>query len=284
MNSTNTDSSTDLSSTTTISTSPLTQFLTAPGPMFPVSQTHPSRKRKRVHFAEAPPVVCFIRIRTSMSEEEKRDLWYPTSDLDDFKTEARNICRKLRVESTPTTQVMDEPMSHPCGIPSSPNTANGDPPSARHSPPPTLIESHTRGLEHRVCLNRQRQKHLAIRCTLKAQKRSSCPDFIASISERCTQWAKVMAHEEGVRDFCEAYCPQNISQMPPKVLVNQKCPFPLPLKTEERFKLSRRNCQKPGDSSPPTVEVVDLTSTAPNEDGCGLPGAPSLDTLRKVSL
>jgi hypothetical protein len=148
--------------------------------------------RRRVNFKDAR-IVGFVTLGSSMTQEERNNVWYQSTDLDDFKTQARSLCRRLREED----------------------------------------EEHTekRGLEHRVCLDRQRNKCLALRCTLKAQSRSSCPEFIARISTKCTAWAKEVALAEATRDFCEVYYPHLVAHIP--AVTKTSCPFPVPLKKRE---------------------------------------------------
>lgn len=148
-------------------------------------------KRRRVQFLEAR-VVSFITPGSCMSKEERDVIWYPQTDLHDFKFKARTLCRKLR--ETP-----DDSES-------------------------------SRGLEHRICLERQRNKHLAMRFVLKAQIRSSDPEFIATVSNKCSAWAKEVALAEASRDFCEAYYPHLASNVN---AAEQSFGFPFPAKKRE---------------------------------------------------
>jgi hypothetical protein len=149
------------------------------------------KTRRRVQFHEAR-VVTFITPGSWMSKEERDDIWYQQTALDDFKCQARALCRKLR-----------------------------DAPDESES---------SRGLEHRICLERQRNKHLAIRFVLKAQARSSNPEFIATVSSKCTAWATEVALAEASRDFCEAYYPHMASNVPE---VGRSLEFPFPIKKRE---------------------------------------------------
>jgi hypothetical protein len=160
-----------------------------------------------------------------MTPEERRELWYSTEDLDGYKTEVRAISRKLRGPTEDgngngtigAIDAVNESLSpHPCHASTPCDMEGGEEeedkkPAAAVCGPEVAEEGETRGLEHRVCLNRQRHKYLAIRCTLKAQMQSRCPDFIARISNKCTQWAKELAVAEADRDFFEAYCPQKLT-------------------------------------------------------------------------
>jgi hypothetical protein len=164
----------------------------------PIHQIQPSTRRVQFHEARIVGVVAPI---SSMSQQQRDELWYTPSALDNFKTQVRSMCRKLR----------HAPHSE-----------------EQHS---TAQTSSSRGLEHRVCPKRQRNKQLALRCVLKAQMRSSCPDFLATISSKCTSWARQLAQNEGSRDFAEAYAADNGNSDNVASLVNdrqaKKNPCPL---------------------------------------------------------
>mmetsp|Transcript_39917 Transcript_39917/g.96307 ORF Transcript_39917/g.96307 Transcript_39917/m.96307 type:complete len:132 (-) Transcript_39917:101-496(-) len=42
---------------------------------------------------------------------------------------------------------------------------------------------------------------------LHAQKKSRDPEFIRSVSRRCTAWARAIAREQGFHDYCAVYDP-----------------------------------------------------------------------------
>ena len=132
----------------------------------PVQPTK-SKRLATVHFTETDDIVPITDPASCISDRERKELWYSDQSLDAFKTEVRLLCRRLRVA-------------------------------------PDETES-SRGLEHRICLIRQRKKQLALRCVLKAQSKSSCPLFLAAISLKCTEGAKRTALLEASKDFCEAY-------------------------------------------------------------------------------
>lgn len=275
------------------------------------SSSASSRKKpKHVHFRDAR-VVSFIAPGSSMTMEERNELWYPTADLDGFKVQARTLSRKLR---EPALVAAAAAAAEAAAMADSPQPP---PPEGRlllrrcrdgsvSPPPPPLsdcvsslpamdddgsmveddgggnknngsaagagegsCDGDPRGLEHRVCLNRQRNKHLAIRCTLKAQSRSRCPEFIARISGKCTQWAKELAVAEADRDYCEAYCPQKLAGNP-KVLQNES-PFPVPVRPFKRCYGGEEQAQEP----PGGVEVLSLPAT-PQEELVAFPPVASL--------
>lgn len=108
---------------------------------------------------------------TPLTTQERDELWYNTNDLIEFKNQARELSRHLRRNS-----VVDGKDS-------------------------------TRGLEHRVCMNRQKSKYLAIRAILKAQAFCESPQELADVSRKCTAWAKEVALLTGHSDYYHAYNP-----------------------------------------------------------------------------
>merc|ERR1711907_547769 len=123
-------------------------------------------------------VVGTVTERSNLSEEEHRLAWYPSRELEGFKVEVRALCRAIRCCRK------DRRLLSP----------------AFWSPQPL-----TRGLELRLCGNRQKNKELAIWGTLKAQQRSGGdPEFVAAVSRACTSAAREQAAVEGKRDYLEA--------------------------------------------------------------------------------
>jgi hypothetical protein len=161
----------------------------------PIHQIQPNTRRVQFHEARIVGVV------PSMSQQQRDELWYTPSALDNFKTQVRSMCRKLR--HAPQSEEQQS----------------------------TAQTSSSRGLEHRVCPKRQRNKQLALRCVLKAQMRSSCPDFLATISSKCTSWARQLAQNEGSSDFAEAYAADNgnSDNVASQVNDRQAKKFPCPL-------------------------------------------------------
>jgi len=144
---------------------------------------------RHVQFYEAR-VVGTVMPCSQMSKDEREAIWYNNSTLDKFKCQVRSMCRKLR--------------ECPKAAPQQQQQQQSDTPRQT-----TTSDSSSRGLEHRVCRKRLRNKQLALRCVLKAQMRSSCPDFIANVSSKCTFWAKEIARDEGSRDFVAAYAQED---------------------------------------------------------------------------
>ena len=170
-----------------------------PAPLLPSTPTtggiismKPSR---RVQFFQAR-IVCTVTPNSSLTEEERNERWYQPQELDDFRNEARSLCREIRDQQTGGSNAAEM----------------GDFPN--------------RGLEHRVCIKRQRNKAIAVRCIIKAQDRNRDPSFIAMIAEKCTLWAKEVAAVEASRDYCIVYCPHLLSCVPTIESIEQH-PFPV---------------------------------------------------------
>ena len=141
--------------------------------------------KKNVSFERAE-VVAIITPSSEMPDSYRHELWYQQIDLDEFKNNARNLCRQIRE----CDALIDQPMLD------------------------TRIdialesENHcARGLEHRISVERQRNKFLAMRAVLKAQQRYDSPDVLAVIASKCTAWAKEVALCTGYQDFYQAYNP-----------------------------------------------------------------------------
>ena len=109
----------------------------------------------------------------------KEELWYPQDDLTEFRSEARDLCRQMRLWS-----------------------------NNQHEKGRCLLafDPETRGLEQRSCLERQRRKYLSNRFVLKAAwKLNNEPDKLAAVCHKINGWATEIAVEEGSRDFQRAY-------------------------------------------------------------------------------
>jgi hypothetical protein len=159
------------------------------------------KPKRRVQFFEAR-VVSFLEPCSSMSLDERRQVWYQAKDLEEFKRQARTLCRRLR-----TSPIVDE------------ETA--------------------RGLEHRICFERQKNKVLALRCILKAQRRLAHHEQVAMVARKCTAWAKEVAIVEATRDFCEAYHP-HLTALVHDVSCSSDFPFALKKREVQTQQTERR--------------------------------------------
>ncbi len=125
----------------------------------------------RVSFDDNTTVISTLIPSSSMSQDERQNAWYDASDLNNFKTEARSLCRQLRENAN---------LYH--------------------------VQECVRGLEQRVSLERQRNKCLTVRCILKAQLRyPGRPDQLAMIATKCTAWAQQVAQQAAQQDYQEVY-------------------------------------------------------------------------------
>lgn len=103
-----------------------------------------------------------------MTSQERSKLWYHPQDLQAFKVEARQVARRIRTSH-----------SSECA----------------------------RGLEHRISMERQKNKYLAIRAILKAQDQCCTPAELATVASRCSAWAQEVALLTGHTDYYMAYNP-----------------------------------------------------------------------------
>jgi hypothetical protein len=65
----------------------------------------------------------------------------------------------------------------------------------------------TRGFE-RQTIKRAFGKYLARKCTLMASRKGYSQEDIAAISEKCSAVAQDQAFSDGLKDYCDAYCPE----------------------------------------------------------------------------
>lgn len=135
------------------------------------------------------------QLPSRLTLQERNQLWYQQNDLVAFKNEAREISRSLRRNSDSTSR----------------------------------IEA-SRGLEHRISMDRQKNKYLAIRAILKAQDSCQSPQELAQVASKCTAWAKEVALLTGHADYYEAYNPHlahlvpTTPSMPQPLLLQRKRP------------------------------------------------------------
>ena len=168
----------------------------------------PQQQPKRVQFSEAR-VVGTVPHHADLSVEHAQQIWWQPSELHHFKNEARTLCRQLRQLRK------EQPQQQPMQLP--------------------------RGLEQRICCQRQKHRYLAIRCVLKAQQRSRSEEFIAMVSRKCTTWASDVARLEGQADYYNEYHPHLVATLP-KV---SDIPMPaLPIQQRQSAAASPQSCQK----------------------------------------
>lgn len=121
------------------------------------------KKKRRVSFSNAPIVLATVEPSSSMSDSQRKSVWYSQSDMDTFKDEARLMCLKLRFlasqESPPDLAESD---------------SSGDEQSGGNSPLSSYVEDDedecSRGLEQRICCVRQQNRRAARRSILNAHR------------------------------------------------------------------------------------------------------------------
>jgi hypothetical protein len=145
----------------------------------------------------------------SSQEESRNCLWYEARDLEDFRTEARDLCRQMRSEMMMVVQQQQQQQQQQ---ESNNNNTGDDNDYSLHQQQNVHVgggvslarDNQTRGLEQRSCLERQRRRYLANKCIVRAQYKLT-PDRLSALACKCTQWAAELATEEAARDFVRAY-------------------------------------------------------------------------------
>lgn len=136
-----------------------------------------------------------------LSVSEKDHLWFTDYEIESFKVRARALCKDIKLGIT------DDATSN---------------------------EENIRGLELRLCQERQRRKYMILQAILRAQKRYKDPKQLSNIARKCSVWSKAVAAIVAQRDYCCLYEPNRIATVagfPP--LSN----YPLPFKTKEPCKV-----------------------------------------------
>lgn len=169
------------------------------------SQEQPQMQPRRVSFLENEDFDSVAQSSAVPMEDEQTSTWYLPQELQVFKTEVRLSTQEIRSK----------------GISSGNNAA---------ATIYNTVDFPTRGLEHRICKNRQRNKALAIWGTLKAQQRNNDPEFIAMIARKCSHSAAQLAYMEGARDYCEIYNPEEVSSLSAQIERFASQSFPIKLK------------------------------------------------------
>lgn len=190
----------------------------SPAAVMPVlKQTRSNLNSRRVRFSHAE-VVETITERSLISIEDHKIIWYSAHELESFKNEVRMACRTIR----------DQILS------SSNSTAS------------TIYNSTTfttRGLEQRMCINRQRNKELFMWGTLKAQERNRNPEFIATIARECSFTAAQLAYMEAARDYCEIYNPEATASLSAQIESFASQALPIKLKRKPSSAPTDEDCK-----------------------------------------
>mmetsp|Transcript_5111 Transcript_5111/g.7334 ORF Transcript_5111/g.7334 Transcript_5111/m.7334 type:complete len:212 (-) Transcript_5111:126-761(-) len=187
-----------------------------------------NREDKTIRFApEKNNTTLFMPCRSEISLFERKSIWYQQKEIDDMKTKARSISRVLRwVEESKENstdqcnanthkklkhanlqpilkQILKETSSSSpcykfcasgCSIPDKYS-------SSLSSQEKEQILHASRGLEHRISIERQRRTRLTIRTIVKCYARMDKDDTrLSVIARKISHWATILALETGAVD------------------------------------------------------------------------------------
>lgn len=189
-----------------------------------------------------------------MTDERKDELWYDHDTLESFKKAARRDSKAHRRRRRQSLLLSSSSLV----------AASSDDDSASSSSSDddvTTPNDSRRGLEHRISLERQRNKYVAQRAILECARRlttssSSSPDslsnrptsttpidadvHLALVSSKVTRWSREVALSTGRNDFYAAYpevaasaTPDNANGCPRGLTleqINARYPFPMSFK------------------------------------------------------
>jgi hypothetical protein len=168
----------------------------------------PLHQRRAVRFSptdpeliSAPSPLDAVIEQNENSDAWKSDLWFSVADLTQMRGVARDMCRQMRANYSQVSAQTSTTL---------PNKQ-----------PQKCVDSDSRGLEQRSCMERQRRKYVAMRFILSASQKLRQDDGeerLAAVAVRCNSWATELAIEEAARDFGRAYgnsCDDILSQQAP---------------------------------------------------------------------
>jgi hypothetical protein len=169
------------------------------------------RKSKSVSFEKFVTMVS-----VSSFKQYKSDLWYDKQSLDSFRQQSY-------YDSYYVQQYTQQIQQYNNSLASSSSSSNAS--SMQQTSKPTLaLNDETRGCEQRCCMERHRRKQLSIQFILRVSRKiradaaiaaatSTTTDAVrdydstklATVAERCNEWAVKLASVEGLRDYYRAY-------------------------------------------------------------------------------
>ena len=132
-----------------------------------------SRQSRRVTFHEKR-TERYIESISSLSEADRKLLWYSEEDVEICKGKAREISEGVKQGR---------------------------------------VVADIRGLELRLSPHRQRRKYMIVHAILKAQKRYTDPNQLSNIARKCTVWSKTVAAIAAQHDYCSLYRPERVSSI-----------------------------------------------------------------------
>lgn len=180
----------------------------------PVSCAKPNHAAQRhVHFDDHDSVIPSVSISPIVDElgsEEDASTWYRLEELEQFRNEARDMCREMKYH--------DE-LVHYADQGNSSDSDSSSTTSSTHRLPSLARDSLTRGLEQRTCLERQRRKYLSNRFLLKVAPKlyQENPNKLAELAQKCNGWATDLALEEASRDYTRVYQSDDCVGVPSEV-------------------------------------------------------------------
>lgn len=173
--------------------------------------TSSSRKRRRVvQFSMTQQEIKLSSSSFYITDEEVQSCgWYNKTELDEMRFEARDICRQIRNEDMVSSSNCSNDISCFDSLPSMNN--NNDVTQLKQKLQPLLsLNEETRGLEHRICFERQRRKYLVRQFVLTAASKLKLNqpkhvNKLAWASSKVTRYSTKLAIEEALRDYIRAY-------------------------------------------------------------------------------
>ncbi|KAL7577073.1 hypothetical protein ACA910_006813 [Epithemia clementina (nom. ined.)] len=149
-----------------------------------INKANKTMRQKKVSFAQRYQVIHIPSPLDQLADLGIRPsiLWYGADEMWLFREQARLVCQQMRDSTV---------------------NAGKEGSTSEKSPDKVCtmaLDGETRGLEYRICHERQRRKVLATRCVAKAQAKLDS-ERLAALAQRCNQWAANLARQEGARDY-----------------------------------------------------------------------------------
>lgn len=156
------------------------------------------------------------------TDKQFHSLWYSVDELNKMKDEIRSICGRARAQNFDSSASYQQEMqaddrieysiTAPAAaiedIPVSNGTKNHIKTSQMNKIPMMAIDSTTRGLESRICIERQRRRFKSIRYVVQLAQKNHLDighEKLAKFSMKLTRWATKLAIQEASRDYVRAY-------------------------------------------------------------------------------
>jgi ATP-dependent protease HslVU (ClpYQ) ATPase subunit len=169
-----------------------------------MTMNHSATKQRYQKRAVCFAFISVIPIASPLDQLQNPDewdaIWYTHTELENFRHEAHQICDQMKQQSqegTSNNNTKDVKLSQ-------------QQVQAKHicHQPTMSMNSQSRGLEGRYCMERQRRKTAAIKYIVKTASgmlQYEDAEKLAEVAQRCNAWATSLAIEEATRDFVRAY-------------------------------------------------------------------------------